>query len=352
MIRVAFVIGRLNIGGAEAELIRLARGLDRARFSPFVVTLLDRGPLAQDLGDVEVVELGRKRKWCPGTYLALRSVLRERKPDIVQSLLFTENVFCRRIGQGIVVSGLQGSLSDDYETGPSLKLSVERATFDGAAAVVSNSQYYKDLYGKFGLDARKIRVIRSAVAIPPPAGGAGIRERFGIRPDEVLITCVARLVERKGHEDLIRAGAGFRLLFVGSGPFAQRLADRGAILAGARRDIPEILAASDIIALPSRFGEGCPNAVLEAMAAGKPVVAARSGGTPEVVVDGTTGLLHPPEDIDALRAVIQRLAADPALRRTMGEAGRARAEAEFGIERLLKAYDALYCELTEHRAPV
>jgi glycosyltransferase involved in cell wall biosynthesis len=351
VIRVAFVIGRLNIGGAEAELVRLARGLDRSRFSPFVVTLQDAGPLARDLGDVELVELGRKRKWSPGTYLALRRVLRERQPDIVQSFLFTENIFCRRIGQGIVVSGLQGSLSDDHETGPSFKLTLERSTFDRAAAVVSNSEYYRALYGKLGLDARKIRVIRSAV-VPTEASGAGVRERFGIRPDEVLTTVVARLVPRKGHEDLIRAAAGFRLLFVGDGPHRRVLEQRGAVLAGARRDIPEILAASDIVALPSRFGEGCPNALLEAMAAGKPVLAARSGGTPEVVLDGVTGLLHPPEDIDALAAALRRLAADPGLRATLGAAGRERAAAEFGVGRLVRAYETLYCELTAPHAPV
>ncbi|HVE38877.1 MAG TPA: glycosyltransferase [Planctomycetota bacterium] len=351
MLRVALVIGRLNIGGAEAELVRLARGLDRARFSPFVVTLQDAGPLARDLGDVELVELGRRRKWSPGTYLALKRVLLERKPDIVQSFLFTENIFCRRIGQGIVVSGLQGSLSDDYETGPSLKLTLERSTFDKAAAVVSNSEYYRSLYGKLGLDARKIRVIRSAVA-PTAASGAGVREHFGIGPAEVLTTVVARLVERKGHEDLLRAAAGYKLLFVGDGPMRRRLESRGAILAGARRDVAEILAASDIVALPSRFGEGCPNALLEAMAAGKPVIAARSGGTPEVVVDGETGLLHPPEDVDALRAALQRLAADPALRARLGAAGRERAAREFGVERLVRDYETLYSELTAPHAPV
>ncbi|RPH48167.1 MAG: glycosyltransferase [Planctomycetota bacterium] len=349
MIKVAFVIGRLNVGGAEAELIRLARGLDRSRFAPFVVTLQEAGKLARDLGDVELVELGRRRKWCPTTYAALRRVLRERKPDIVQSFLFTENIFCRRIGQGIVVSGLQGSLSDDAETGPSLKLTFERATFDRAAAVISNSEYYRSLYGRLGFDTRKIRVIRSGTA-PVAASGSGIRAQFGIRDDEVLITCVARLVERKGHDDLIRAGAGYRLLFVGDGPYARHLTGRGAVLAGPRRDVPEILAASDIVALASRFGEGCPNAVLEAMAAGKPVVAARSGGTPEVVVDGVTGLLVPPQDIDALQAALRTLAADPAKRRAMGAAGLARAELEFGVERLVRAYETAYCELTAARA--
>jgi glycosyltransferase involved in cell wall biosynthesis len=352
MIRIALVIGRLNIGGAEAELVRLARGLDRSRFEPFVVTLQDAGPLAGTLGDVELVPLNRRRKWSLATYRALAGLLRERRPQIVQSFLFTENIFCRWIRQGVVVSGLQGSLSDHYETGPSLKLSMERSTFDRARAVVTNSEYYRSLYARLGLNPSRIRLIRSAVVPQPPASGARIREEFGIRADEVLITCLARLVERKGHEDLIRAGAGYRLLFVGDGPMRRRLEGRGAILAGARRDIPEILAASDIVALPARFGEGCPNAILEAMAAGKAVVAARSGGIPEVVLDGTTGLLVPPQDIDALGGAIRLLAADPALRARLGEAGRARAAAEFGLERLVASYEALYCELTASGPPV
>ena len=348
MIRVAFVIGRLNIGGAEGELVRLARGLDRTRYSPFVVTLQDAGPLAHELGDVELIELGRKRKWTPGTYRALQRVLAERKPDIIQSFLFTENVFCRRIGQGIVVSGIQGWISDALDDGPALKLMVERSTFDRAAAVVSNSEFYKAYYGRLGFDTSRIRVIRSGVA-PSTATGAGIRAQFGIRDNEVLVTCVARLVEPKGHEDLIRAGAGLRLLFVGDGPYARRLAGRGAILAGPRRDVAEIVAASDIVALPSRFREGCSNSVLEAMAAGKPVVASRTGGTPEVVRDGETGILHDPWDVEALRGALLRLAGDAPLRLAMGSAGRERAVQEFSLDRLVGAYDALYCELTASR---
>lgn len=345
MIRVAFVIGRLNVGGAEGELIRLARGLDRSKFSPFVVTLQDRGPRASELGDVELIELGRRRKWCPTTYMALKRLLRERKPDLVQAFLFTENIFCRRIGQGIVVSGLQGSLSDDYETGPSLKLSVERGTWDGARAVVSNSDYYRDLYKGLGFPVGKVRVIRSGVTLPAPDPAAKIREGLGVKPDEVLVTCLARLVERKGHDELIRAGAGLRLLFVGDGPYRRSLEHRGALLTGARREIPEILAASDIVALPARFGEGCPNAVLEAMAAGKPVVATKTGGIPEVVVDGKTGLLVPREDVDALQAALRRLAGDAGLRASMGAAGRERAQSEFPEDKVVKAYEALYSEL-------
>ncbi|HEV3028040.1 MAG TPA: glycosyltransferase, partial [Planctomycetota bacterium] len=222
MIDIAFIIGRLNIGGAEAELVRIACGLDRTRFRPFVVTLQEAGPLAADLGDVELIELGR-RKGLPGTWLALRRLLQDRKPAIVQSFLFGENILCRTIGQGMVVSGLQGSLSDDRETGPSLRLSLDRATFERASAVVSNSDYYRTLYGSFGFDTRRIRVIRSAARALPAADGDAVRARYGILKTEVVVTCVARLVERKGHDDLIRAGSGLRLLFVGDGPYRRHL---------------------------------------------------------------------------------------------------------------------------------
>jgi hypothetical protein len=100
-----------------------------------------------------VIELGRRASGCRGP-IAPSAVWRA-KPDIVQSFLFTENVFCRRIGQGIVVSGLQGSLSDDAETGPSLKLMVERSTFDRAAAVVSNSEYYRTLTASWASTRRR-----------------------------------------------------------------------------------------------------------------------------------------------------------------------------------------------------
>jgi glycosyltransferase involved in cell wall biosynthesis len=343
MISVALVVGRLNVGGAEAELARLARGLDRSRFAPFVVTLLDRGPLADSIGDVELVELGRRRKWTWGTWRALRDLLRERKPDVVQSFLFTENVFCRRAGVGAVVSGIQGWVSDASETGPWPKVWLERRTFPLARAAVSNSAYYRDAWARLGMDASKIEVVPSSVELPARKG-IDVRRELGIGRDEFVVGVIARLVERKGHEDLLAAAApGVRLLFVGDGPMRPRLEGRGAVLAGWRRDVADVLDAVDAVAVPSRHGEGCPNAALEAMAAGKPVLGARSGGIPEVVEDGATGLLVGP---GGWGEALGRLRDDAALRARLGEEGRRRARERHAPGAMAASYGRLYLKLT------
>jgi glycosyltransferase involved in cell wall biosynthesis len=110
---------------------------------------------------------------------------------------------------------------------------------------------------------------------------------------------------------------------------------------GVRADVPKILAALDLFVLPSLW-EGMPNAVLEAMAAGLPVVATAVGGTPEVVMDGVTGLLVPPQDPSALAQAIERLLRDPDLRRTMGRAGRRRVEQHFDVRETVRQVEDLY----------
>jgi glycosyltransferase involved in cell wall biosynthesis len=123
---------------------------------------------------------------------------------------------------------------------------------------------------------------------------------------------------------------------------AQRLdLDDTVILPGSRRDIPEILALSDVFVLPSLW-EGVPIALLEAMAAGLPVIATKVGGVPEVVVDGVTGILVPPADPDALAQAIIRVSSDAELRTRMGRAGQDRATISFDVSRMVGQTEALY----------
>jgi glycosyltransferase involved in cell wall biosynthesis len=179
-------------------------------------------------------------------------------------------------------------------------------------------------------------------------------------PDAVLIAIVCRLYKPRDFETLLTAfarlaatGRNVYLLVVGEGPdrpqveaFRERLAlaDR-VILTGQRRDIPDILAASDIYTLTTWGWEGLPFTVLEAMAAARPVVATRAGGIPEAVVEEETGLLVPRQDAPALAQALGRLVGDPDLRKRMGRAGRQRAEQFFSQRQMVERTTAVYLRL-------
>jgi glycosyltransferase involved in cell wall biosynthesis len=179
-----------------------------------------------------------------------------------------------------------------------------------------------------------------------------------------VVTYVANFYGYKGHADLIEAAGSvareipdvlFLLVGRDAGAMAEarnQIARLGlenhVVLAGARADTTGIFAASTLAVHPSHQ-EGFPNAVLEAMAAGKAVVAAASGGTVEAMEDGRTGILVPPCNPDALAEALLRLLRDPARAQRMGEAGRERVQAEFSLERMVRSYQDLYDELLAGR---
>ena len=211
------------------------------------------------------------------------------------------------------------------------------------------------------------------------AAGTCIAERTVVIPNAVdvdavprarhdggppLVVAVGRLAEPKDALTLVRALAGvrgrpFTALLVGDGPDrasveaeVRRLGLQDAVaLAGTRDDVPELLARADVFALSSR-SEGAPLSILEAMAAGLPVVSSQVGGVPELVVDGETGLLVPPGDPAAMAAALGRLLADAGLRRRLGAAGRERAQRCFDVRRQRRAHLDCYArELSRRGVP-
>jgi glycosyltransferase involved in cell wall biosynthesis len=200
-----------------------------------------------------------------------------------------------------------------------------------------------------------------------PAERAALRASFGFGADDVVFTCVARFAPQKAHDVLLKAlssaraqkgGERVKLLLVGDDPFGDgrvkaeawaRELDlgRSCVFAGIRRDVPALMAASDVFVMCSLW-EGLGLVFLEAMATGIPVLATRVSAVPEVVVDGETGLLVPPADVEALAAGMIRLAADPALRVRLAAAGRARVAASFGIDRMIDETLAVYSEVLSH----
>lgn len=213
-----------------------------------------------------------------------------------------------------------------------------------------------------GLPAARLRVVRSA--IPPSAFGrcgdrAPVLARLGLPADAVVLGVVAQLIPRKGHRFLLDALPGLidleprlRVVFFGKGPLAEPLAARIAAagldgrvtLAGFRDDLADILPCLDLLVHPATL-EGLGVALLQAAAAGVPIVASAAGGIPEAVHDGVNGLLVPPGDVPALAAAVARLLTDPDLRQRLGAGGVDLMRRAFSVDAMVDGNLAVYREL-------
>lgn len=207
-----------------------------------------------------------------------------------------------------------------------------------------------------GWRPERVRLIYNGVDIRRfgTADGGVLRKELGIPPEAVVLGTVANLSPVKDHATVIEAlrrlhaqGRAMHLVLAGDGPEREALTEQvvQADLAefvhflGRRQDIPTVLAAVDVVVLASH-SEGLSNALLEASAAGRPIVATDVGGNPEVVADGATGLLVPISDPESLAEAVVRLADTPTLRTAMGIAGRERVSRHFSVAAMVGAYAA------------
>ena len=226
---------------------------------------------------------------------------------------------------------------------------------------VAISPAVADVLREAGVEAAKICTITSTVdaaALVPRRPRAEVRAESGVGDEALLLLGLAKLTRRKGFDLLLtalaRLGDDPRWVFAlgGDGPEAEPLAARAAELGlservrflGRRDDVPELLDAADLFVMPSR-AEGLGVAALEAMAAGLPVIASRVGGLGQAVVHEGTGLLVPPDDVDALEAALRRLLDDGALRERLGAAGPNHIAEHYSADTMVDAYLALYREV-------
>lgn len=211
-----------------------------------------------------------------------------------------------------------------------------------------------------------VTVLNGADPLPAPSSDSveALRHELGLE-DEAVCLMMARLHEEKGHRVLFDALPGvlphvgpLLVLLAGDGPERESLQsetrrrglDSVVRFVGRRHDIPELISLSSVVVLPS-LAESFGYAALEAMSLGKPVVAARTGGIPEVVVDGQTGLLVPPGDADALAVALSRILKDHEWALALGEEGRRRATS-FSVERMMREYEQVYCDLRRRESSV
>jgi glycosyltransferase involved in cell wall biosynthesis len=368
--KVFYLVDSLNVGGTETQAVELALRMPSSEYEITLGCLNAKGALLEKLqgSPVRVEEFHPKGGLDSptGVYemLRLAAYLRRGRFDVMHAHDLWSNLMgvpAARLARVPAVISSQRDLSHfDWYRG--IKRKVLRKVQGMSSVLLANATPIRDaLVADDGLPARKLRVVHNGVDTSRFQGGRRDRARLfpGIGAGKLVVLVGNMHSDVKGHPWLIEAAPGVlkefpdtRFILAGDGgarkEFEQQVRDCGLaksfLFLGCRSDIPEILASCDIGVLPSR-AEGLSNAVLEYMAAGLPTVASRVGGNPELVEDGVTGMLVPPQDSKALEIALLRLLRDDEFARRMGAAGRRSAIEDFSFERLVREVDALYTEL-------
>ncbi|MFK7894510.1 MAG: glycosyltransferase [Myxococcota bacterium] len=356
--RVLLAIESSGPGGAEQMVARLAAGLREVHFEPIIATLRE-GWLTEKtrsagletwvIPQAEGASLG----WVPR--FARR--IAEEKIDVVHTHEFAMNVYAgaaARLARRPAVATLHGKR---WFTEKRVRVFAHHLLLKGGVRFAAVSRDLAE-FAVSGLRVSpdRIAVVPNGVSFDAPSRDARerIRAEIGVAPERSLILAVGNLYPVKGHERLVRAlselphaevaiaGRGECETALRAQAESLGLTDRLHLL-GVRDDIPDLLAACDVFAHPS-LSEGLPLAILEAMSAGRPIVASQVGGIPEAVEHARSGLLVSPSDDDALQDALQRLTTDASKAEAFGEAARARVEAEYSTRRMVERYAALYRE--------
>ena len=365
-IRVLQVIPSLCPGGAERMVIHLVRGLDPSRYTVEVVSLAD--PAGTDLEQIAAAEgitvtyLGKRPGFDPRVWPRFDGLLSRIEPDVVHihlnALLYAAPPALRRGVPAVVYTAHN---FPDLLVPTSLGWFYRWCFRHGVVPVSISRNLTPALRIAFGVD--NLPLIPNGIPVAPFRHPRVSREDWrraaGFSDTDFLFVCVARLSPQKNHDLLLRAfvevaGASPRpqLLLAGDGELREpltRLAEELNIpsrvhFLGNRSDVPEMLAACDVFTLASSQ-EANPLCVMEAMAAGLPVVCTRVGGVPELVGARLHGLLVEPGDADGLAQAMSAMMFDSVLRAACGCRAAARAVEEFDVPRMAAAYDALYRRL-------
>ncbi len=384
--KIIYVLGTFAIGGTETQLLELLRRINREQFVPIVYAFGLDGPLRARLESLAIPLFIRdyappsesRIAWLRGALALVREMtrfFRQQRPMIVQSFLPSANLFAaisaKSAAVPVIITGRRATLNANDPAFPAFPHQwLLHASNLWVTAIVANSMQLRDecLMKERWLSPRKIRVIHNGVdverfhAVP---SSFALERAYGIPEHALVVGTIANLESRKGHSVLLRAAGTVlqqmpdtRFVLIGRDDgmretletFADHAGIRQAIVfAGQQRNIPEWLSIMDILVSSSHL-EGLSNVLLEGMAAGLPIVATRVAGTPEVVVDGDTGLLVPPGEPDVLADAILRLLRDRKTRENMGSAGRQRVHTAFRIERMVAQTETLYRELLDQKS--
>lgn len=368
-IKVLYVINSLAMGGAEELILNICKNISKKKFLVEVVVLQkEMEPIGNELKEIGIEVHILK---CLHNPLDIRktvkliNIIKKYKPDIIHSHLFDSNFHARIAG---VLCGVQSLVIHEHSTYHQKEkffrfpVYADRVLARFTYKIIAISDAVKNFtVRQEKIPENKFEVIRNCIPVDKfikqdrASIKHGVREQLGIKQDSFLIINVASLTKQKGHEYLLEAMASLKiqntmLLLVGDGPLRRNLNDQvkklnladKVIFLGIRRDIPELLAASDLFVLPSIW-EGQGLVILEAMASGLPIVATNVGGVPEVVTE-REGYLIEPKNPQALANAITKIKSDITVNKFDSNIIRLKMKRNYDIKQYINSLEQVYCD--------
>ncbi|MBI4355800.1 MAG: glycosyltransferase [Candidatus Omnitrophica bacterium] len=355
-VRLLHLIVRLGIGGAERQLLTWLAHRDRRRYDVTIGYLDGEAPLrsAFERAGARVIGFGMRGPWDASVAWRLWRHFRHHRYDIVHTHGFRADVWG---GWMAYAAGVRAVLSTKHNEDQYLRRPWWAALARRTAAMNTRVVAISAAVERFLIEVARLNPAK-LVRIPYGLTTNGVAPNDMTMLARPTIGAIGRLVPQKGFGDLLEAlpslraeFPSLRTLIVGDGPLRQRLESQAARLGltdcveltGWQEPIEPVLAQTDVVVLPSLW-EGFGLVLAEAMQCGKPVVASRVGGIPELVIDGETGLLVPSADAAALAHALRRILRDRAWAEQLGRAGRHRVAEQFPVGRMVEQLDTLYME--------
>ena len=370
LINILHVISKLPVGGVENQLLMILRKYDRKKLSPLVCSLSDKGEIGKEIEEsgIEVIPLNKLRHRFDWTIVKdIYTLIRTRDIKIVRTHQYHANLYGRLAAWLAKVPCIIASVHNVY----TIDKKIHRIIINkflarcGDKVVAVSGTVKRDILTYDGLAEDKVSVIYNGIDTDRflNLNGSLIRSKLGISSEAPVVGTVGRLTLQKGQKYLIDAVSTLRekfpqivLLFVGDGPLRDELGnhiralgiDKNAILLGTRRDIPQLLSAMDIFVLPSLW-EGLGTALIEAMAAGKPVIATDIPPLREIVNSEKVGILVPIKDSKAIASSIELLLCNSALAENLGKSAKERVLSHFTIDITVHKYMNLFEDILKSK---
>jgi glycosyltransferase involved in cell wall biosynthesis len=368
---VVHFIDSSAFGGSEQVLLHILAGLDRRRWRPVLFHHPEPGlePLLEKAHDLQVKLRAvprMQRIWHISRLPTFVGALRAERPSILHAHL-TWPLSCKYGLLAAVMARVPAVVATaqlyvDLAKKPLLRVQPRLIATGVDRYLAVSRAVANQLCNDFGIPASKVKLVNNGIPIAhfnrPPDNA--LRATLAGATKRPIVLMVGRLDDQKGQRYLIEAAPQVpetMFVLVGDGPDQVALeaqartlgVDKRVLFLGYREDIPDLLSCCDLFVLPSLY-EGLPLSVLEAMAAGKPVIASAIGGNDEVITHGEHGLLVPPADPVSLAGAIRTLLSDHTLAQRLAEAGRVRARQKFSVEAMVDGVTRVYEELTLGRS--